>query len=242
MLDLRKKKIAFLLSIIVHGFVIVFFVIKNLSVKPTTSMTVVNLVENIPSKKLDDFNKNLKINDNKLDKSYENKEILSLIKSKHEDFSKYNQKKNIISEKEKITEKKIKNSFSPKKQVLNNIENQIHSRHKENRFSNKKIQTNSTSQNIKSGAKYKIGTIKNPHPEYPMIARKKGWQGRLLLNVSVSKNGDVISVNVLKTSGFEILDKTSVETIKIWKFIPARIGGKNVEDNLNIPVSFKLVN
>jgi len=75
-----------------------------------------------------------------------------------------------------------------------------------------------------------------------MIARKKGWQGRLLLNVRVSKNGDVININVVKTSGFEILDKSSVETIKDWKFIPARIGKKNIEDNLNIPVSFKLTN
>jgi TonB family protein len=242
LLDLRKKKIAFLLSIIVHGFVIVFFVIKNLSVKPTTSMTVVDIVENIPIKKLADLNKNLKINDNKLDESYENKENSNLIKLKHEDLSKYNQTENIISEKQKISEKKIKTSPSPKKQVLNNIENQTRSKHKENRFSNKRLPTNPTSEITKSSAKYKIGTIKNPHPEYPMIARKKGWQGRLLLNVRVSENGDVISVNVLKTSGFEILDKTSIETIKIWKFTPARIGGKNVEDYLNIPVSFKLVN
>tara|TARA_B100001564_G_scaffold326147_1_gene308172 strand:+ start:298 stop:1026 length:729 start_codon:yes stop_codon:yes gene_type:complete len=242
LLDLRKKKIAFLLSIVVHGFVIVFFVKKSLSVKPTTSMTVVNLVENIPTKKLANFNKNLKINDNKLDERYENKENSNLIKFKHEDFSKYNQKENIISKKEKINEKKLKKSFSRKKKVLNNIENQTHSKHKENRFLSKKLPTNSTPQNIKSSAKYKIGTIKNPHPEYPMIARKKGWQGKLLLNVRVSENGDVISVNVLKTSGFEILDKTSVETVKIWKFTPARIGSKNVEDYLNIPVNFKLVN
>ncbi len=46
----------------------------------------------------------------------------------------------------------------------------------------------------------------------------------------------------VKTSGFEILDKISVKTIRDWKFTPARIGGKNVEDSLNIPVSFKLIN
>jgi protein TonB len=75
-----------------------------------------------------------------------------------------------------------------------------------------------------------------------MIARKKGWQGRLLLNVHVSKDGNVININVVKTSGFEILDKISVKTIRDWQFTPARIGGKNVEDSLNIPVSFKLIN
>ena len=29
---------------------------------------------------------------------------------------------------------------------------------------------------------------KNPHPPYPMIARKEGWQGKLILNVFVNKN------------------------------------------------------
>ena len=59
---------------------------------------------------------------------------------------------------------------------------------------------------------------------------------KIILNVHVSKDGNVINLNVVKTSGFEILDKISVKT-KSWKFTPARIGGKNVEDNLNIPVS-----
>ena len=98
------------------------------------------------------------------------------------------------------------------------------------------------SKNIKTNAKYKIGTLKNPHPEYPMIARKKGWQGRLVLNVRISENGDVLNINVVRTSGFKILDKTSVKTIKKWKFTPARLGKKNVEDYLNIPISFKLIN
>ena len=51
-----------------------------------------------------------------------------------------------------------------------------------------------------------------------------------------------MDINIVKTSGFEILDKTSIETVKNWKFIPARIGKKRIEDNLNIPVSFKLIN
>ena len=98
------------------------------------------------------------------------------------------------------------------------------------------------SKNIKISAKYRIGTIKNPHPTYPLIARKKGWQGKLLLKVRVSENGNVMNVNIVKTSGFSILDKTSVETIKKWKFTPAQIGQNYVEDYLNIPITFKLIN
>ena len=130
-----------------------------------------------------------------------------------------------------------------KNEKLNKFtENQIDKIHEENQVFEMKPSTNSTSQTLKSSATYKIGSIKNPHPKYPLIARKKGWQGRLLLNVRISENGDVININVIQTSGFEILDQTSIETIKGWKFTPAQIGKKKVEDFLNIPISFKLIN
>ena len=241
MLDLTKNKIALSLSIVIHFFVIVFFAIKNISNKPTTSMTVVNLVENIPSKKLYYIDKNINIDvkENKLFNANQNNKNLTKLNNKS--FSQNDHANNTTFERKLVNDKKIKNSFSQKKQLLDHSERQKNKRYEEE-LSLRKKSYNSIPENSKSSAKYKIGTIQNPHPEYPMIARKKGWQGRLLLNVRVSENGDVISVKVLKTSGFKVLDKTSVETIKIWKFIPARIGGKNVEDYLNIPVSFKLVN
>ena len=241
MLDLTKNKIALSLSIVIHFFVIVFFAIKNISNKPTTSMTVVNLVENIPSKKLYDIDKNIDVDvkENKLFNANQNNKNLTKLNNKS--FSQNDHTNNRTFEGKLVDDKKIKNSFSQKKQLLSHSESQKNKRYEEE-LSFKKKSSNSIPENSKSSAKYKIGTIQNPHPEYPMIARKKGWQGRLLLNVHVSKDGNVININVVKTSGFEILDKISVKTIRDWKFIPARIGKKNIEDNLNIPVSFKLIN
>ena len=241
MLDLTKNKIALSLSIVIHFFVIVFFAIKNISNKPTTSMTVVNLVENIPSKKLYDIDKNIDVDvkENKLFNANQNNKNLTKLNNKS--FSQNDHTNNTTFERKLVDDKKIKNSFSQKKQLLGHSESQKNKRYEEE-LSLKKKSSNSIPENSKSSAKYKIGTIQNPHPEYPMIARKKGWQGRLLLNVHVSKDGNVININVVKTSGFEILDKISVKTIRDWKFTPARIGGKNVEDSLNIPVSFKLIN
>ena len=241
MFDLTKNKIALSLSIVIHFFVIVFFAIKNISNKPTTSMTVVNLVENIPSKKLYDIDKNIDVDvkENKLFNANQNNKNLTKLNNKS--FSQNDHTNNRTFERKLVDDKKIKNSFSQKKQLLSHSESQKNKRYEEE-LSFKKKSSNSIPENSKSSAKYKIGTIQNPHPEYPMIARKKGWQGRLLLNVHVSKDGNVININVVKTSGFEILDKISVKTIRDWKFTPARIGGKNVEDSLNIPVSFKLIN
>ena len=47
-----------------------------------------------------------------------------------------------------------------------------------------------------------------------MIARKEGWQGKLILNVFVNKNGKVKNVELLKSSGYKILDNVSFANYK----------------------------
>ena len=91
-----------------------------------------------------------------------------------------------------------------------------------------------------SKASYKFGTINNPHPPYPLIARKKGWEGKLLLNVKINADGTVKDIKIEQSSGYKILDDISKKTLKKWSFIPARLGKKNTEDNLKIPVRFVL--
>ena len=91
-----------------------------------------------------------------------------------------------------------------------------------------------------SKASYKIGSIKNPHPPYPIVARKKGLQGKLILKVSINNDGSVKSVVVRKSSGHKILDKVSKETVEKWVFIPAKKMGKPVEANIKVPIIFVL--
>ena len=95
---------------------------------------------------------------------------------------------------------------------------------------------------LKSSATYKIGSEKNPHPTYPLIARKKGWEGRVVLQTDVDKEGNVKFVKILESSGFKVLDDISIETLKTWKFKPAKLGNKFVDDIVDIPVKFVLTN
>ena len=44
----------------------------------------------------------------------------------------------------------------------------------------------------------------------------------------------------MKSSGHQILDKVSKETIEKWIFIPAQRMGKNVEDYVQVPIKFLL--
>ena len=223
---LKKNIISFLISGSIHLMVVAFIVYDKKLTRSDTSMTVVNFVEVFPTPQL-------KINSN-IDKN-----IIPTNKVETKQL-KTNQLQNInYTSINDVNKKKIQKYDI--EQIVNNSQDQIKSKFNKEININTNI-TSPTSKNIKSRAKYKIGTIENPHPEYPIIARKKGWQGRLLLAVHIDKNGNVLNVHVKETSGFEVLDKVSVKTIRDWKFLPARHGDSNVEDNINIPVSFKLIN
>jgi len=229
LLYLKKKIISFILSTSIHSLVIATIIYEGKLSKSETSMTVVNLVESLPSIQI------------------KKKNDLSSTELNNKEQPRYIKKENIINDivddKHIHKPKEFTVNSSQLNKTPNNSEVQINvSKEKKPKSISKKKITSTISKNIKSSAKYKIGTIKNPHPEYPMIARKKGWEGKLLLNVHIDKNGDVTNVDLIKTSGFEVLDRTSINTIKDWKFTPASIGGSNVEDHLNIPISFKLIN
>ena len=113
---------------------------------------------------------------------------------------------------------------------------------KKNRDSlNKKSNDNRMSQNKNlSKALYKIGSINNPHPPYPLIARKKGFEGKLILEVLVNEDGSVKSTSIRESSGYEILDTVSKETVEKWTFIPAKKMGQAVKDNIQVPIKFVL--
>ena len=106
---------------------------------------------------------------------------------------------------------------------------------------NKKSNDNRMNQNKNlSKALYKIGSINNPHPPYPLIARKKGFEGKLILEVLVNEDGSVKSTNIRESSGYEILDTVSKETVEKWTFIPAKKMGQAVKDNIQVPIKFVL--
>lgn len=49
---------------------------------------------------------------------------------------------------------------------------------------------------------------------YPHMARKMGWEGRVTVSFIVYESGHVENIKILESSGFGMLDKSAVETIK----------------------------
>lgn len=91
-------------------------------------------------------------------------------------------------------------------------------------------------------ANYRANYAHNPKPEYPAVARSRGWQGKVLLRVKVSADGLSDDVSVEQSSGHDMLDESAVEAVKKWRFIPAKRGDTPVASSVIVPIDFKLRN
>jgi len=87
---------------------------------------------------------------------------------------------------------------------------------------------------------YKASYLNNPPPSYPMVARRMGLQGRVVLNVEVLASGVCGEINIHKSSGYTMLDNAALQTVKSWRFMPARQGGHAVDKWFMIPIQFSL--
>jgi protein TonB len=75
-----------------------------------------------------------------------------------------------------------------------------------------------------------------------MIARRKGYEGTVRLRVYVLENGDAGAVELEKSSNYEILDRSAIEAINRWVFIPGKRNGVPVASWVTVPVKFRLTN
>ena len=82
--------------------------------------------------------------------------------------------------------------------------------------------------------------LKNSPPVYPEISRRLKEEGTVWLKTSVNAQGRATQVNVLKSSGFERLDKAAQNSVKQWRFKPAHFAGLAVESIVEIPIIFQL--
>jgi len=80
----------------------------------------------------------------------------------------------------------------------------------------------------------------NPSPHYPRLARKRGYEGTVVLEVLVDFNGTVKNLQVFKSGGYAILDKAAVASVKDWLFEPGMRGDEKVEMWVKIPIRFQL--
>lgn len=79
----------------------------------------------------------------------------------------------------------------------------------------------------------------NAPPRYPLLARRKGWEGTVVIEIHVSGSGRVEQARVEKSSGYAILDGAALGAIRSWRIA---LNGRldEVDLRFRIPVIFKL--
>jgi TonB family protein len=72
-------------------------------------------------------------------------------------------------------------------------------------------------------------------PVYPKAALNNNWTGKVALLVSVDRAGMPVKVEVLKSSGHEVLDDNFRKTVlNFYKFKPRRIMGEDVPGKIKL--------
>jgi protein TonB len=82
--------------------------------------------------------------------------------------------------------------------------------------------------------------LQNPPPAYPPLARRMGEQGRVILRVLVAADGLAQQVELKTGSGSARLDQAALDTVRHWRFVPARQGEQRVAAWVLVPIAFSL--
>ena len=80
--------------------------------------------------------------------------------------------------------------------------------------------------------------LKNVAPVYPDIAKQARVQGVVILECTISPQGKVTDVKVLR--GIPLLDAAAIEAVKQWVYTPTLLNGVPVPVIMTVTVNFKL--
>jgi protein TonB len=73
-----------------------------------------------------------------------------------------------------------------------------------------------------------------------MASRRRGEEGRVIVDVMVSREGKPQRVTLVSSSGFKELDRAAEEAVSTTLFIPGERNGKTVEATARIAIQFQL--
>jgi protein TonB len=80
----------------------------------------------------------------------------------------------------------------------------------------------------------------NDAPTYPLLARRRNYEGTVVLDVLVRRDGTVESIRLARSSGHQSLDRSARKAVREWTFHPGKRGDEAVEMWVTIPIRFQL--
>jgi protein TonB len=82
--------------------------------------------------------------------------------------------------------------------------------------------------------------LTNPAPAYPVLSRRMGEEGKVILRVYVNEEGSAARIELRTSSGHPRLDEAAMDAVRKWKFVPARRADSPVGAWVLLPISFSL--
>lgn len=82
--------------------------------------------------------------------------------------------------------------------------------------------------------------LDNPAPKYPVVSRRLGEQGRVLLDVYILPDGSVGEIKLKRSSGYARLDEAGLDAVRRWRYVPAHRGNEPIPYWYVQPVTFSL--
>lgn len=89
-------------------------------------------------------------------------------------------------------------------------------------------------------AQYELGAADTPLPDYPWSARRRNREGRVVVRIMVAADGNVLSAEVLESSGDAALDGAARDTLSGWRLRPALANGTPVASHIDVPIRYEL--
>ena len=84
--------------------------------------------------------------------------------------------------------------------------------------------------------------FKSPRPplSYPLRAKRRGLEGISVFEIELNTQGEIVQLTLLKSSGYDSLDRAAKENVKQWQFHPVKQNGHAVKAQFTVPIEFKL--
>jgi len=82
-----------------------------------------------------------------------------------------------------------------------------------------------------------ISSIIQKNISYPPLARKMGWEGKVIICIHLRSDGTLEDVKIERSSGYDLLDRDALETVKKVAHLFPR---PPVDVIVRLPVSYKL--
>jgi len=77
--------------------------------------------------------------------------------------------------------------------------------------------------------------------DYPDRARRRGWEGSVMVGFAVDKQGFLQNIHLTRTSGYELLDTAALTAVKKARYVPVSHWGSSFQPVvLQLPIIYQL--